>query len=71
MISKKAASYVLCLFLFSSHSSMLRLPSVGRALAGAAKGSLAPSNTGNVCECVCVYTSVFYVCVKVKSSSAL
>ena len=28
---------------------MLRLPAVGRALSGAAKGSLAPSNTGRLC----------------------
>uniref|UniRef100_A0A673AY50 NADH-ubiquinone oxidoreductase 75 kDa subunit, mitochondrial n=1 Tax=Sphaeramia orbicularis TaxID=375764 RepID=A0A673AY50_9TELE len=31
--------------MFSLQSIMLRLPTVGRALAGAAKGSLAPSNT--------------------------
>lgn len=34
---------------------MLRLPNVGRALAGAAKGSLASSNTGKTRVCVCVY----------------
>lgn len=43
-------------------SVMLRLPTVSRALAGAAKSSLAPSNTGKTCMCV-LY--IFYVCVHV------
>lgn len=41
---------------------MLRLPTVGRALAGAAKSSLAPSNTGST-DSVCVCKSyILFVC---------
>lgn len=52
--------------LFFSHSVMLRLPTVGRALAGAAKGSLTPSNTSKTCVCLhthlrlCVSRSTIY-----------
>lgn len=60
-----------------SCSVMLRLPTVGRALAGAAKGSLAPSNTGMTCVCACVCLCVctctvnvfVHLCVKVTDNS--
>lgn len=43
----------------SLSSVMLRLPSVSRALAGAAKGSLAPSNNGK--DCVCTLKLLGYI----------
>ena len=43
--------------LFFSPRVMLRLPNVGRALAGAAKSSLAPSNTGKTRVCLSGYST--------------